>query len=113
MGERWQRFTAEVGRFLAVGLLATIVALILFNFLVHGFGAFDAAPLNQHAELAYLIANTVGMVISFNGTKQWAFRGREARHADGGIRAYVLINFATMLIPMACLAPSPTTCPPT
>ena len=54
MGERWQRFSAEVGRFLAVGLLATIVALVLFNFLVHGFGAFDAAPLNQHAELAYL-----------------------------------------------------------
>ena len=37
MGERWQRFAGEVGRFLAVGLLATIVALILFNFLVHGF----------------------------------------------------------------------------
>jgi putative flippase GtrA len=104
MGGRSQRFAAEVGRFLAVGLLATIVALVLFNFLVHGFNTADFAPLNDNPELAYLIANTVGMVISFNGTKQWAFRGREARHADGGIRAYVLINFATMLIPMACLA---------
>ena len=103
MGERWQRFTAEVGRFLAVGLLATIVALILFNFLVHGFGAFDAAPLNQHAELAYLIANGVGMVISFRGSKRWAFRDREARHADGGVSAFIAINLVTMLIPMACL----------
>ena len=103
MGERWQRFTREVGRFLAVGLLATIVALVIFNFLVHGFGAFDAAPLNQHAELAYLIANSVGMVISFRGSKKWAFRDREARHADGGITAFVVINLLTMLIPMACL----------
>jgi hypothetical protein len=37
MGQRWDRFAGEVGRFLAVGLAATIVALILFNFLVHGF----------------------------------------------------------------------------
>ena len=37
MGSRWQRFLAEVGRFLAVGGLATIVALILFNWLVHGY----------------------------------------------------------------------------
>ncbi len=103
MGERWQRFTTEVGRFLAVGLVATIVALIIFNFLVHGFGAMDAALLNDHAELAYLIANSVGMLISFRGSKQWAFRDREARHADGGVTAFVVINLLTMLIPMACL----------
>ena len=52
MGERWERFAGEVGRFLAVGLLATIVALILFNFLVHGFNTADFAPLNDQPELA-------------------------------------------------------------
>ena len=60
MGERWQRFAAEVGRFLAVGLLATIVALILFNLLVHGFNKGGFAPLNDQPELAYVIANAVG-----------------------------------------------------
>ena len=103
MGERWQRFTAEVGRFLAVGLAATIVALVLFNFLVHGFNTAGFAPLNDHPELAYLIANGVGMAISFRGTKSWAFRERETRHPDGGVSAFVAINLATMLIPMACL----------
>jgi len=103
MGDRWQRFTTEVGRFLAVGLVATIVALIIFNLLVHGFGTMGSAPLNQHAELAYLIANSVGMVISFRGSKRWAFRDREARHADGGVSAFIVINLLTMLIPMACL----------
>ncbi len=103
MGERWERFAGEVGRFLAVGLLATIVALILFNFLVHGFNTANVALLNDQPELAYLIANLVGMAISFRGTKSWAFRERRTDHADGGVLAFIGINFATMLIPMACL----------
>ncbi len=103
MGERWQRFAGEVSRFLAVGLVATIVAIVLFNFLVHGFNTADFAPLNEQPELAYLIANGVGMVISFNGTKQWAFRDRQARHADGGLMAFVGINLLTMTIPIICL----------
>ena len=103
MGERWERFAGEVGRFLAVGLLATIVALILFNFLVHGFNTANFALLNDQPELAYLIANLVGMAISFRFTKGWAFRERETNHPDGGVLAFIAINFATMLIPMACL----------
>jgi putative flippase GtrA len=103
MGERWERFAGEVGRFLAVGLLATIVALFLFNFLVHGFNTANYALLNDQPELAYLIANGVGMAISFRGTKGWAFRERPTSHPDGGLLAFVAINFATMVIPMACL----------
>ncbi len=103
MGERWQRFAAEVGRFLAVGLLATIVALILFNLLVHGLDITDFAPLNEQPELAYVIANGVGMLISYQGTKTWAFRNRRSRHADGGFAAFVTINLLTMLIPITCL----------
>ena len=103
MGERWQKFAAEVGRFLAVGLLATIVALILFNFLVHGFNTANFAPLNKQPELAYALANGVGMLISYRGTQDWAFRDRQARHADGGVMAFVVINLLTMTIPIACL----------
>lgn len=103
MGERWQRFAGEVSRFLAVGLVATIVAVLLFNFLVHGYNTAQWAPLNRQPELAYLLANTVGMVISYAGTKQWAFRQRRARHPDGGVIAFVVINLVTMTIPMTCL----------
>jgi putative flippase GtrA len=103
VGERWQRFAAEVTRFLAVGLLATIVALVLFNFLVHYYGLGGDAPLNEHPEAAYVIANGVGMLISYKGTKVWAFRHRESRHADGGFAAFVGINLLTMLIPITCL----------
>ena len=103
MGERWQRFAAEVTRFLAVGLLATIVALILFNLLVHGYNTGSFAPLNNMPELAYAIANAVGMLISYRGTKNWAFRDRQARGADGGVVAFVVINMVTWTIPIACL----------
>ncbi len=103
MGERWQRFAGEVSRFLAVGFAATVVSILLFNFLVHGFTTANWAPLNDRPELAYLIASSVGMVISFNGTKQWAFKHRETRHADGGLMAFVGINLLTMLIPIAFL----------
>jgi len=43
------------------------------------------------------------MVISFSGTKQWAFRDRRPRHADGGVMAFVGINLFTMTIPIVCL----------
>jgi len=99
----WKRFGLEASRFLAVGLVATIVALILFNFLVHGFGAMDSAWFNDKPEMAYVIANAVGMAISFRGTKVWAFRDRRTQGADGGVVAFVVINLATMLIPMTCL----------
>jgi len=103
MGKRWQRFAAEVSRFLAVGLLATIVSLVLFNLLVHGFSMGPLAVLNDQPEIAYVISNVIGMAISFSGTKTWAFRERESRHSDGGLIAFVVINFATMLIPITCL----------
>ena len=103
VGERWQRFATEAGRFLAVGLVATIVALILFNLLVHGFNTGSFAPLNDQPELAYVLANAVGMMISYRYTKIWAFQHRETRHADGGLAAFVVINLVTMLIPITCL----------
>ena len=106
MEKPWQRFGLEAGRFLAVGLVATIVALILFNFLVHGLGPVEGAWLNEDPELAYLVANAVGMAISFRGTKVWAFHDRRTSHPDGGVVAFVVINLATMLIPVTCLSVS-------
>jgi putative flippase GtrA len=103
MGNRWQRFLAEVSRFLAVGGLATLVALFLFNLLVHGFNTAHRAPLADHAIPAYVLANTVGMVISYRGTRSWAFRDRPPRQADGGRVAFLLINLATMTLPIGCL----------
>jgi len=81
-----------------------VVALILFNLLVHGFTTGGHAPLAKHVLLAYVIANTAGMIVSYRGTRSWAFRDRPPVQPDGGRSAFVVINLVTMLLPIGCLA---------
>jgi putative flippase GtrA len=99
MGTRARRLLTEVGRFLAVGGVATLVSLLLFNLLVHGGGA----PLADDPVLAYVAANTVGMLVGYQGNRWWVFRHRPPVDAVGGFGAYVVINLATMTLPVACL----------
>ena len=103
MSNRWRRVLTEAYRFLAVGGLATIVAFLIFNFLVHGFDAGYDAPLAGQPYLAFAVANVVGMTVSYRGSRTWVFRDRPPRTADGGRLMFVVINLATMLIPLACL----------
>lgn len=100
---RWRRVLTEASRFLAVGGIATIVAFVIFNFLVHGFRTGWEAPLRHHPYLAFVIANVVGMLVSYRGSRSWVFKDRPPRTADGGRLMFVLINLATMLIPIVCL----------
>lgn len=99
------RLGSEAARFLVVGGIATLVALTIFNALVHGFLT-SSGPMAQDPLVAYVIANSVGMLVSWQGTRAWAFRHRSAAGPGGGFPAFVAINLATMTIPMACLAVS-------
>lgn len=103
MGRRMQRFVAEVTKFLTVGGIATLVALLLFNALVHGYFA-GPGPLNDQPIVAFVIANTVGMLVSYRGSRSWAFRHRKTVGAAGGRVAFFTINTLSMTIPLACLA---------
>ncbi len=102
MGRRWQHLVSEVAKFLAVGGLATLIALALFNVLVHGYFG-GPGPMHGHALWAYLIANTIGMLVSYRGSRSWAFRHREAVGPAGGRLAYFGINTVTMVLPISCL----------
>lgn len=103
MGDRWHRIFTEAYRFLAVGGLATVVAIVIFNLLVHGFHTGWDAPLSENPYLAFVIANVVGMAVSYRGSRTWVFKDRPPRTADGGLLMFVAINLVTMLIPIACL----------
>ena len=103
MGERWHHLLTEIGRFMAVGGLATFVAVVIFNFLVHGLYITSDPWLSGHPITAFVVANFVGMVISYRLSRSWTFRHRPPQHADGGRLAYFVINTATMIIPIACL----------
>lgn len=103
MSASWKHRLAELGKFLTVGGVATVVSLIIFNVLVHGVPNVLSAPMPNQPIFAYVLANTVGMLISFSGSRNWAFSDRESSHRDGGFTAYVVINMATFVLPMACL----------
>lgn len=92
-------FLAELGWYVAVGGIATVVALVIFNLLLHA----QDAPIRDHPILAYFVANTVGMVISYELSRAWTWRHRPPSQPDGGRTAYFLINAATMVLPVACL----------
>lgn len=100
-GGRLRRLLVEIGRFLAVGGLATAVSFVLFNGLVHGFGG--PGPFAERPITGYVLANTVGMIVSYHGARYWAFRDRPTRHADGGRTAFVVVNVVTMTLPVLCL----------
>lgn len=99
---REARIAGEAGRFMAVGGIATAAAFVLFNLFAHGIFVVGAV-MPGHPILAFVIANTVGMLISYELSRRWTFRHRTSDHPDGGFTAYVVINVATMTIPISCL----------
>jgi putative flippase GtrA len=104
MGRRLQRLAAEGAKFLAVGGVATLVAFVLFNALVHGFFGDPTGPMNDWPLTAFVLANLVGMAVSYRGSRSWAFRHREPVGAAGGRVSFLVINLVTMAIPLLCLA---------
>jgi putative flippase GtrA len=103
MGPRIRRLSLEVARFSAVNVVATAVAVFLFNMLVHGLKGWFDGPLNAHPIGSYLLANSVGMFVSYFGSRHYAFRHRHAAGPGGGMARYMAINLASFVIPVTCL----------
>lgn len=93
-----------MAKFSAVNVVATVVAVVLFNLLVHGImGLFHPGPLNAWPLTAWLLANCVGMGISFYGSRRFAFKHRQPSGPGGGFLIYALVNLTSFVIPMSCL----------
>src|SRR3954447_11674779 len=60
--------------------------------------------MNDEPLVAFVAANLVGMVVSYRGSRSWAFRHREAVGVAGGRVSFLVINVVSMVIPLACLA---------
>ena len=103
MGRRLQRVATEAAKFLTVGGVATLVAFVFFNGLVHGYFG-GPGPMHDWPLAAFVIANTLGMLVSYRGSRSWAFRDREAVGRAGGRIAFYGINLLSMAIPLLCLA---------
>ena len=44
--------------------------------------------MNEQPQLAYVIANLIGMMISFRGTRDWAFRSRDVHELYEQLRVF-------------------------
>jgi len=104
MGGRLRRIGEEAARFSAVNVVATAVALVIFNLLAHGIpGVHTPGPLNAWPLTSWFLANCVGMAISFYGSRNFAFKHRKPSGPGGGALIYVVINLVSFVIPMSCL----------
>jgi putative flippase GtrA len=104
MGATVRRVGKEAVTFSAVNVVATVVAIVLFNLLAHGIaGVYRPGPLNGWPLTAWFLANCVGMGISFYGSRRYAFKHRRPSGPYGGALNFALVNLASFTIPMACL----------
>ena len=88
---------------MVTGGLATLASFTIFNFLLHGLYLTGDPWLDSQPLTALVIANLVGMMVSYRLSRYWTFRHRPPVHADGGRTAFFLINLATMPIAVATL----------
>jgi putative flippase GtrA len=93
----------EIGRFMVTGGLSTLASFTIFNFLVHGLYLTSHPWLEQAPLTALVLANVVGMMVSYRLSRYWAFRHRPPVHSDGGRTAFFVINVVTLPIAVATL----------
>jgi len=93
----------EIGRFMVAGGLATLSSFVVFNFLAHGLWVTDDPWLESQPITAFVLANLVGMVVSYRLSRYWTFRHRPPVHPDGGRTAFFLINLVTLPLAVGTL----------
>lgn len=99
-----RRLAAEFTRSATAGTIASLVAVGLFNWLVHWeFGVGAGGWLHDHAITAFVIANGFSILLTYGLSRWWAFRHRRASGAWGGVLAFYVISVGTLVIPIACL----------
>lgn len=86
----------EVAKFGAVGAIAFVVNVGLFNLL-------SAGPLDGHEKLSLTIASAVSIVVAWFGSRYWTFRHRE-QTARAPFLTFVLMNIIGAGIAVVCLA---------
>jgi len=100
LGSAVTRFRAEVAKFGAVGLVAYVVDVGIFNFLRfhNGEGVFFDKPLT-----AKVISVAFATTFAYFGNRYWTFRHRARTSFRREYILFFALNGAAMLIAVGCL----------
>lgn len=104
MSTRLRGITAEFGRMVVAGTTASLVAFVLFNWLLHWGTGLPEPLLRDHAVLAFLAANITSIGVTYFLSKTWVFRDRDAIGFANGKVTFVAISVLTLAVPVACLS---------
>jgi putative flippase GtrA len=83
----------EIAKFGAVGAIAFVVNVGLFNLL-------SAGPLDGHEKLSLTIASGVSIVVAWFGSRYWTFRHREQNGLGREYFLFFLLNGIALLFGM-------------
>jgi len=91
----------EMVKFGAVGAIAFVVDIGLFNLL--RFGLDGAGPLEHKPITAKIISATAATLVAWVGNRLWTFRHRRRVKVHHELALFVIFNVAGMLIALGCL----------
>jgi putative flippase GtrA len=91
----------EVVKFGAVGALAFVVDVGVFNLLRFGLG--DGGPLEAKPLSAKVISAATATMVAWLGNRLWTFRHRRRASAGHELALFVVFNVAGMAIALSCL----------
>jgi len=93
----------EMLKFGAIGALAFVVDLYVFNVLRVGVWPVTEAPLGHKTVLCKVISVSVATVVAWLGNRYWTFRHRRRATARAEFVLFGVMNVGGLLIAMACL----------
>jgi len=96
----------EMVKFGAIGALAFVVDLYVYNLLRVGLWPVTEAPLGNKTVLCKVVSVSVATVVAWLGNRYWTFRHRRRATARSEFALFVVMNVGGLLIAAACLGVS-------
>jgi putative flippase GtrA len=93
----------EMVKFGAIGALAYVVDMYVYNLLRTGVWPLPEAPLAHKPLLSKVISVAVATVVAWLGNRYWTFRHRRRATVRAEFALFIVMNVGGLLIALGCL----------
>lgn len=94
----------EVAKFGAVGALAYVTDVYVYNLLRTGVWPLEEAPLGHKPLLSKVVSVTAATLVAWLGNRYWTFRHRRRSAPTAELMLFVVMNVGGLVISLGCLA---------